>query len=371
MNKLHLPFAPLVSFATTFLRNRPVDLRQLANLSPWLVKLVLLEPVRWLEYALYHQRIRRHAPQPPLFILGHWRSGTTYLQNLLRQDPQFGYFNLYGSVLPESFLGTEKVLKPLLQKVASMAGARNHFHRIPFDWDFPGEEDVALTALAIAENPHWGHLFPRNYAAYARKYLFLQNPSEPERVRLLDAYAYVVKKISLRNGGKPLVLKSPPNTARIRHLLRLYPGARFVYIHRNPFDVYYSNLRFWQVTEGYSFQRVTAAEREQMILYTYQQLIGAYLQQKELIPGHKLIEVRYEALAADPLGQLQAIYRHLQLDFTPAAREAIGQYIDRDHAFRRQRYPYEAHTIATIQQQWAFSLRQWAYEPPALVGEKT
>jgi hypothetical protein len=201
--------------------------------------------------------------------------------------------------------------------------------------------------------------------------LFLQDISETELMRLLDAYAYIVKKISLRNRGKPLILKSPPNTARIKHLIRLYPDAKFIYIHRNPFEVYYSNLRFWQVTEGYSFQRVTAAEREKMILDTYQQLIGAYLQQKELIPENKLIEVRYELLASDPLGQLQAIYRHLQLNFTPIAKKAIGQYIDCDHAFQRQHYPYEDHTISTIKQQWAFSLGHWAYEPPALVKEKT
>jgi hypothetical protein len=364
MNKMHVPFAPLVNFASVFSRNRPVDLQLLPNLSPWLVKLILLEPVRWLEYVRYHKQINTHQPQPPLFILGHWRSGTTYLQNLLRQDPQFGYFNVFGSVLPEIFLGTERVLKPFFQKVVSTLGVHNKFHRLPFDWDFPGEEDVALTALSIMENPHWGHLFPRQYAAYANKFLFLKDISQPELRRLLDAYVYVVKKISLRNNGKPLVLKSPPNTARIKHLLRIYPQAKFIYIHRNPFEVYYSNLKFWQVTEGYSFQRLTEVEKEKIIIYTYQQLIEAYLQQKEYIPENNLVEVRYEALVSDPIGQLQAIYRQLQLNFTPIAEAAIKQYIGSDRSFQQQHYPYNDQAISTIQHHWAFSLRHWAYKPP-------
>lgn len=35
------------------------------------------------------------APEPPIFILGHWRSGTTHLQYLLSQDPAFGVPNNY------------------------------------------------------------------------------------------------------------------------------------------------------------------------------------------------------------------------------------------------------------------------------------
>ena len=32
--------------------------------------------------------------EAPLFIIGHWRSGTTHLQNLMNCDPQFGRVTL-------------------------------------------------------------------------------------------------------------------------------------------------------------------------------------------------------------------------------------------------------------------------------------
>ena len=36
----------------------------------------------------------------PLFILGHWRSGTTFLHNIFAQDKHFGYTTTYQTVFP-------------------------------------------------------------------------------------------------------------------------------------------------------------------------------------------------------------------------------------------------------------------------------
>ena len=38
----------------------------------------------------------------PVFIIGHWRSGTTHLHNLLCQDPQMAYASTYQSVFPDT-----------------------------------------------------------------------------------------------------------------------------------------------------------------------------------------------------------------------------------------------------------------------------
>ena len=41
-------------------------------------------------------------------------------------------------------------------------------------------------------------------------------------------------------GGKPLVIKSPVHTARVALLLKLFPRAKFIYLHRNPLQVFQS-----------------------------------------------------------------------------------------------------------------------------------
>ena len=51
-----------------------------------------------------HEITRTVIDEPPLFILGHWRTGTTFLHNLLSRDPRFAYPNLFEILHPGSFL---------------------------------------------------------------------------------------------------------------------------------------------------------------------------------------------------------------------------------------------------------------------------
>src|SRR5262245_10078632 len=52
---------------------------------------LLNAPMAVLERLRYGRTLRRVAlPARPVFIIGHWRSGTTHLHNLLTQDVRFG-----------------------------------------------------------------------------------------------------------------------------------------------------------------------------------------------------------------------------------------------------------------------------------------
>src|SRR5687767_13430189 len=45
----------------------------------------------WYEERRYDSRVNNVAVPPPLFVLGHWRSGTTHLHNLLTIDARFAF----------------------------------------------------------------------------------------------------------------------------------------------------------------------------------------------------------------------------------------------------------------------------------------
>src|SRR5260370_39855239 len=51
--------------------------------------------LRYAQEGLYGQRIREAIVQPPIFILGHWRSRPTFLHELLGQDPRHRLPNTY------------------------------------------------------------------------------------------------------------------------------------------------------------------------------------------------------------------------------------------------------------------------------------
>lgn len=62
-------------------------------------------PFRMIERILFGKKIEKlQIEYPPIFIIGHWRSGTTYLHNLMTQDPNFGYVSTQQAWSPEAFL---------------------------------------------------------------------------------------------------------------------------------------------------------------------------------------------------------------------------------------------------------------------------
>ena len=66
----------------------------------------------------------------PIFILGHWRSGTTFLQNILARDHRLAYPNLYQVMNPHTFLLTEDSI--ITRMFGYLIPNRRLFDNIPF-----------------------------------------------------------------------------------------------------------------------------------------------------------------------------------------------------------------------------------------------
>src|SRR5437870_3032120 len=58
----------------------------------------------WWERLRYEKAIRATRPEPPLFILGIWRSGTTHLHNLLAHDQRLAFPSTFEVLYPHTFL---------------------------------------------------------------------------------------------------------------------------------------------------------------------------------------------------------------------------------------------------------------------------
>jgi hypothetical protein len=90
---------------------------------------------RWYEHRRYDPRLDV-AVQPPLFLLGHWRNGTTHLHNLMTVDERFAFANNYQTFFPHSFLCTEvfasRLLAFLLPKRRPMDNIEWDIHRNPY-----------------------------------------------------------------------------------------------------------------------------------------------------------------------------------------------------------------------------------------------
>jgi hypothetical protein len=307
---------PLFTFVRLIRNNGGISVRKVKNLFPWLLKTTVLEPFRWIELATQNQKILNHVlPEDPIFVLGFYRSGTTYLQQLLLQDDRKGYHSVFQMVFPEIMLSSEKWLLPTMESMAKLFKMQDPVHRIPLSWQFLGEEDATMTASLNPMGAQWGYFFPSKMMEYFNKYVLFENLSESEKQDWSDSFQYLIKKISIANQGKQLVLKSPPQTARVKHLLSLFPRAKFIFIHRNPYEVFASNRRFWKISQDiYTIGSTKNVDVDSIILDTYCKTTDRYLLEKAAIPKGQLVELAYNDFINKPVENMRHIYESLQLN---------------------------------------------------------
>ena len=351
---------------TTLLKQHNIDSRRnLPRIAVFYLKLILQEPLRIMEKINYSEKIQRHKLlKDPVFIIGHWRSGTSFLQYLLGKDPQFCYMNKFQVVFPDIFLNSEKLLKPLIKAIPKTFNftrdARNM--SINLELDSPSEIEIALTTIMSPTSLHWGHIFPENAREFFDKFLFFEDIDEKEVELWKSSYQHLIKKISFKNHGQQVLIKSPGNTSRIEKLLEIYPNARFIFIHRNPYDVFYSSKKLWNtLLDNLALQDFTEAEIEQEIIYSYRKLMCHYLQQRPEVPRGQLTEIRFEKFMADPVNELRRVYADLNLKDFNEAKPEIEQFLKNEASGEASSYDYETEILKTINKEWSFAFTEWNY----------
>jgi hypothetical protein len=159
--------------------------------------------------------------------------------------------------------------------------------------DLPGEEDFAIANMCQLSYYH-GLAFPKRRNYYLR-YLTFHEVSEKEIKKWKKTYLFYIKKLTYATEGKRLVLKNPPNTARVKLLLELFPNAKFVHIYRNPYDVYPSTIKMYNnLVPPFFLQKPDVFTAESIVLDVYDEIHQKYFSEKHLIPEGNLVEIRYE-----------------------------------------------------------------------------
>jgi hypothetical protein len=126
-----------------------------------------------------------------------------------------------------------------------------------------------------------------------------------------QALVLFLKKLTWKY-GKPPLLKSPPHTCRIKLLLSLFPEARFVHIHRNPWTVYQSTRHtLSRVLRLTRLQGGSGYDAEGSVLGRYREMYDVFFEERGLIPEGRSCEVGFEALESDPIGTVRGVYEAL------------------------------------------------------------
>lgn len=321
-------------------------------------------PFRIFEYMCYNKAIKKTKLSfPPIFIIGHWRSGTTHLHNLLTQDPQFGFVTMLQASFPKSFMSNTFFsfwMNQFLPETRPMDNMKMGICK-------PQEDEMALGNL-FPYTFYNALYFPKRMMEYYNKYVRFKNVSSKLVKKWKYTYDYLLKTATLNMGGKRLVLKNPVNTARIKILLEMYPEAKFIHIYRNPYIIYLSTRHFYKkAIEIFMFQNVSNELLEENIIKIYKEMMKSYFKEKRLIPSNNLIDVKFENLEDDTIGQLERIYTKLNLQGFDKNKNRFEFYLEQIKSYKKNKFQMDNRILNLIEKNWRFTIDKWNYKIPELI----
>lgn len=315
-------------------------------------------PLIWLERLRFNRKIKKtKIEKDPIFILGHWRSGTTYLHMLLTRDEQFAFCSNLQTFMPHVFLGSKRLYSKIISSSMPEYRRQDNFK---LGVDQPSEEDFAISNMCQYSFYH-GLAFPKRRQHYSR-YIAMEDVPEKEIDVWKEKYLFFIKKLTFAADGKQLVLKNPPNTARVKLLLELFPNAKFVHIYRNPYKVFPSTMKMYNSLVPPFFLQVPDIESaEQLVFDIYEQMHRKYFNEKELIPEGNLIEIKYEQFLQDPFDAVKSIYDKLSLDHFEQAAPEIKAYIASQKSYKTNKHQLPKRLKRKIASRWKQAFKVFGY----------
>ena len=157
--------------------------------------------------------------------------------------------------------------------------------------------------------------------------------------------------MSFASNGKRVIVKSPGDTGRVKQLKERFPNAQFIYIHRDPVEVYHSSVYFWKVIrKEVSFQKISDEMVHEYILQTYRKVIGNYLQEKSIFKENQLIEISFDEMNHSPKETMKKLYSHFQWDSFP--EEALQSFISQEKPHKLSKYNTSAELQKELEITW-------------------
>jgi hypothetical protein len=294
--------------------------------------------------------------EPPIFIVGHWRSGTTMLHELMIRDERLSFANTYECFVPDHFLISGSITPRLLW---FLLPARRPQDNMPAGFDRPQEDEFALISMG-APTPYMRMAFPNHPAPYEST-LDMQGISDQELDAFKQAMTWFLKTLTYKK-QKRLVLKSPPHTGRIAALAEIFPGAKFIHLVRDPYALYSSTRRLWRAMyETQGFQIARFEDLDEYVFNTFSRMYKGFEDGRESIDPQNICDVRYEELAQNPIGVVESIYDKLQLGDFEVARSNMEAHVATLRDYKPNKHVLDDDLMAQIRDRWSSYFEKYGY----------
>jgi hypothetical protein len=287
--------------------------------------------------------------------VGHWRSGTTHLHNLISRDPNFACPTAYQCLFPEHFIFSQAG-GALFNAIAP---PKRPMDNVAFSADTPHEDEFALAADS-GLSPYICIWFPRT----ARRPYSGFDPCEldPKDLEKWKASLQLFMKKLTLSEGKRIALKSPPHFGRIRTILEIFPQAKFVHIVRDPYMVYASTHKLWRSGLAWSHLQIPTPELvDETILSWYVELFGLFERDRGLIPPGALHELKFEDLEISPMECMERMYAELGIPGFPDFKPALSAYLESIKSYEKNRHALSEADREKVAARWRSTFEKYGY----------
>lgn len=300
-----------------------------------------------------------HLPDDPLFIIGHWRTGSTFLHQLLNLDERLATPTVFQVSVPNCFLVSRRYYEPIMTR---MIDTVRPMDQVKLGFNEPQEDEYAILKMDM-NSPLEQLIFPKNREYFLSGYSTFV-PDDTKLKDWIDSFQLFYKKLAFQS-GKRIVFKNPFHSLRIEMLKKVFPNAYFIHIYRNPYVVIPSTQRMWSIVGRQNCLRKYQSDPPlSEVIAVYKKMTDKIRKSLDSLPDNSYSEVKFEEFETDPLRALKILYEQMGLTLSSNQEQVILDFLDENKGYRKNKYTLSADEANLIAGELRHDMEKNGYENP-------
>ena len=285
-----------------------------------------------LEHLYYDKKIRSITKlNCPIFVVGNWRTGTTFLHQLLALDPQFNYMDVFNVSHPDHFLVSKKYYAAMMTK---MMNDTRPMDNVKVGVNEPQEDEYALIKMN-------DEMVLEKLVFQKGNNFFIEETDDfmpKEKESFSESIKLLMRKLQVTSDKTP-IFKNPFHSLRIPFLRQYFPNAKYIHIYRNPIDVVPSSIHMWNIVGRQNILKGKWIEPNvEVIAKLYNRIILGIRREFKNMNDNSYVEITFENLEKNPIATIKTIYQKLELTFSSDYEKSLLRYCNDLKSYKKNSY---------------------------------